>query len=263
MIPLPSFHVGGVRLDAARESDLVERVAAWARARGDGRPRTVCFVNAFSIVSAAKDEPFRQAINRSDLSVVDGVPVAWVGRRLVGGPCDRLSGPDLMHRLLSDVRFADIRHFVLGGEQGALDRLEFRYSLGGTQTPRRIVGTYSPPFRPMTSAEESALVQRLDALKPDVVWVCFGTARQEKWMAATRHRVNAGVLAGVGAAVDFLSGNKSRAPRWMQRLGLEWFFRLASEPRRLWRRYLIGNAQFMKLAAAELWRSRSTRQEHV
>ena len=256
-----SFHVRGIRLDAAGETALVDRVAAWCRARTAGRARTVCFVNAFSIVTAAKDDEFREAINDSDLSVIDGVPVAWLSRRLVDGPCDRLSGPDMMHRLLSSPEFADIRHFVLGGEQQALDRLEFRYSRGGTLTPRRIVGTFSPPFRAMTAAEETALVERLNALKPDIVWVCLGTARQEKWMTLMRRRLDAGVLAGVGAAVDFLSGNKPRAPKWMQRAGLEWLFRLATEPRRLWRRYLIGNIVFMGMALSELRRGRSAGQE--
>lgn len=257
-----NFSVSGVRLDAAAALDMTLRVASWCHARG-GRPRTVCFVNAFSIASASKDDEFLAAINDSDLSIIDGVPVAWVGRRLVGGPCDRLSGPDLMHALLSNPAFADIRHFVVGGEPAALDRLEFRYSRGGTSRPRRIVGTWAPPFRELTADEESGFIARLDDLRPDIVWVCLGTARQEKWMSRIRHRLNVPVLAGVGAAVDFLSGTKRRAPRWMQRCGLEWLFRLGTEPRRLWRRYLIGNLVFLRLAAAELWRHRAARQERA
>lgn len=261
MIVARSFHVGGVRLHAFSGSEIVAQVSAWCRAREVGRPRTVCLVNAYSVASASTDDDFRRALNDADLSIADGVPVAWLGRRLLDGTCDRLSGPDLMHEMLSDPVLADIRHFVFGGEQSALDRLEFRYTRGGTARPRRIVGTWAPPFRELTPVEEAEFVARLGQLRPDIVWVCLGTARQEKWMARMRHTLNVPVMVGVGAAVDFLSGNKPRAPRWMQRSGLEWLFRLVTEPRRLWRRYLIGNLVFMRLAAAELWRRRTVSPE--
>ena len=253
MTALSSFHVAGVRLDAATAGEVIARVASWCRQR-DGRTRSVCLVNAFSIVSASRDAEFARAINTADLAVVDGVPVAWVGRRLTRGACERLSGPDLMHLLLFDPEYADLRHFVYGGNQEALTRLEFRYSRGGTQNPRRIVGTWSPPFRDLTPEEETALLARLESLKPDIIWVCLGTAKQEKWMEKMRPRLKVPVMAGVGAAVDFLSGMKPRAPLWMQRAGLEWLFRFACEPRRLWIRYLPGNVAFLWLAGAELWR---------
>src|SRR4026208_197324 len=123
-----SFHVGGVRLHATGGPEIVGQRAAWCRGRGNGGPRTVCLVNAYSIASASTDDEFRRAINDSDLSVTDGVPVAGLGPRPVDGPCERLSGPDLMHEMLSDPDLADIRHFVFGGDQSSLDRLEFRYS---------------------------------------------------------------------------------------------------------------------------------------
>ena len=247
------FEIAGVRLDAMEEADIVAQVAGWCRRR-DGRPRTLCLVNAFSIVAASRDGELKTAMNDSDLSIVDGVPVAWVGRRLTGGPCDRLSGPDLMHRLLTEPEYADIKHFVYGGEQEALTRLEFRYNRGGTATPRRVVGTHAPPFRDLTAEEERAVLERLEALRPDILWVCLGTSRQEKWLARMRSSLEVPVLAGVGAAVDFLSGSKPRAPVWLQRLGLEWLFRLVTEPRRLWRRYLIGNIVFLRLAGGALRR---------
>lgn len=257
-----SFHLAGIRLDAATAADIIARVASFCRLR-DGRTRSVCFVNAFSIVSAQEDPEFAKAINESDLSVIDGVPVAWVGRRLTREACERLSGPDLMHLMLSEPAYADLRHFVYGGSEETLRRLEFRYSRGGTQNPRRIVGAWSPPFRELTPQEETALMTTLSALKPDIMWVCLGTARQEKWMAAMKDKLGVPVLAGVGAAVDFLSGNKSRAPRWMQNIGLEWLYRLATEPRRLWRRYILGNISFIMLAAAEILKRRPPRGEHA
>ena len=256
----PHFQIAGIRLDAATTSTIIERVAAYGRLH-DGRTRTVCLVNAFSIVSARRDPEFARAINGSELSVVDGVPVAWVGRLLTRRACERLSGPDLMHVLLSEPAYADLRHFVYGGNEEALTRLAFRYSRGGTQHPRRIVGTWSPPFRDLTPGEEESLIARIRTLTPDIVWVCLGTARQEKWMAAMKDRLGVPVMAGVGAAVDFLSGSKSRAPIWMQNVGLEWLYRLATEPRRLWRRYILGNISFIMLVAAEMLKHRPTRGE--
>jgi N-acetylglucosaminyldiphosphoundecaprenol N-acetyl-beta-D-mannosaminyltransferase len=257
MTQFARFHISGIRLDAAPRAEVIERIASWCRPR-DGRAHTVCFVNAFSIVSAARDPEFARAINGADLSVVDGVPVAWVGRRLAGGPCERFSGPDLMDLMLTAPEHSDLRHFVFGGSTDALHRLEFRYNRGGTLNPRRILGTWAPPHRDLTIAEEADFISRLESLQPDILWVCLGTAKQEKWMERMRPRLKVPVIAGVGAAVDFLSGMKPRAPRLMQRAGLEWLFRLATEPRRLWRRYLLGNVVFLWLAGSKLWRRRGT-----
>jgi N-acetylglucosaminyldiphosphoundecaprenol N-acetyl-beta-D-mannosaminyltransferase len=245
----PAFSVAGVRLDALPVASVSRIIADWCGSPS-GRPRTVCLVNAFSIASASRDEAFREAINTADMSVTDGAPVAWLGRWFTGSPCERLSGPDLMHAMLSDPRWQSIRHFVYGGDADSLVRIEARYNKAGISP--RIVGSWSPPYRDLSPAEEEAMVARLNGVDPDIIWVCLGTAKQEKWMARLRPRLQTRVLVGVGAAVDFLSGGKPRAPQWMQRAGLEWLFRLASEPRRLWRRYLIGNVVFMRLAGLEL-----------
>ncbi len=249
-----AFSVAGVKLDAMAGSDTIRTVASWCAEPRASR-RTVCFVNAYSLASASRDEAFRAAINESDLSVVDGAPVAWLGRWLTGQSCDRVSGPDLMHKLLSAPEHMNIRHFIYGGDAAALSRIESRYKAAGGRP--RIVGSWAPPWRELTAEEEQELVDRLNGLNPDIIWVCLGTAKQEKWMARMAPRLNARVLAGVGAAVDFLSGGKPRAPHWMQRAGLEWLFRLGSEPRRLWRRYLIGNVVFLRLAGQELLRGRA------
>ena len=251
-----SFSIAGVRLDALPVEAVSLRIADWCGAPA-GRARTVCLVNAFSIASASRDAAFRDAINAADLSVTDGAPVAWLGRWFTGSPCERLSGPDLMHEMLSDPRWSSIRHFVYGGDADSLRRIEARYNRPA-ELPR-IIGSWSPPYRDLSPAEEEALVARLNGADADIIWVCLGTAKQEKWMARMGPRLQARVLAGVGAAVDFLSAGKPRAPRWMQRAGLEWLFRLASEPRRLWRRYLIGNVVFMRLAGLELLKRRGRR----
>jgi N-acetylglucosaminyldiphosphoundecaprenol N-acetyl-beta-D-mannosaminyltransferase len=261
MTPNLSFNIGGVRIHALPSEEVSRLMVQWCTSAGI--PKSVVFVNAFSIVTATKDRQFLAALNSADLSVADGVPVAWAGSQMTGVHCDRLSGPDLMHCLLTKPEHAHVKHFVYGGSQEALDRLEFRYNRGGLIKPLRIVGTYSPPFQGLSHHEEKALVGRLAALKPDILWVCLGTARQEKWMARMRSELSVPVMAGVGAAVDFLSGQKSRAPRWMQKAGLEWFFRLVNEPRRLWRRYFFGNVLFLCLVVPELWKHYLARRQQA
>src|SRR5262245_46678793 len=130
-----SYEIARVRVDATSGDDTIHRVASWCREH-DGRTRTVCFVNAYSIATASRDRALLEAINDADLSVPDGAPVAWIGRRLAARTCERMSGPDLMHHLLSDQEYGDIRHFVLGGDDASLNRLEFRYNRGGTRSPR-------------------------------------------------------------------------------------------------------------------------------
>ena len=121
-----------------------------------------------------------------------------------------------------------------------------------------VAGTYSPPFRSLSTSEDDEIIRRINEAKPDIVWVGLSTPKQEHWMAKHLNRVSAPVLIGVGAAFDFHAGLKRQAPRWMQRSGLEWFFRLLSEPRRLGRRYLVNNPSFIWLTLLQFWRARST-----
>jgi N-acetylglucosaminyldiphosphoundecaprenol N-acetyl-beta-D-mannosaminyltransferase len=141
------------------------------------------------------------------------------------------------------------RHFLYGGDEALVAALaaQLRQRYPGI----RIVGTYAPPFRPLTPTEDAAVVRTINDAAPDIVWVGLSTPKQERWMAAHTGRVGAPVLIGVGAAFDFHAGLKRQAPRWMQRSGLEWLFRLASEPRRLWRRYLLNNPLFVGLLLAQ------------
>jgi N-acetylglucosaminyldiphosphoundecaprenol N-acetyl-beta-D-mannosaminyltransferase len=132
---------------------------------------------------------------------------------------------------------------LYGGAEGVPERLANR--LKQRYPELQIVGSYSPPFRPLTDEEDEQIVQTINATDPDIVWIGLSTPKQERWMAKHLGRLTAPVLIGVGAAFDFHSGLKNQAPRWMQRRGLEWLFRLASEPRRLWRRYLVNNPLFV------------------
>ena len=155
----------------------------------------------------------------------------------------RVYGPDLMAQVCSESVSAGCRHFLYGATPSTLTKLSAR--LTEQYQGIRIVGSYSPPFRPLTPDERSVIAQEINACAPDIVWVGLSTPKQELWMADFRERLDAPVLIGVGAAFDFHAGTVRQAPRWMQPLCLEWLFRLLVEPRRLWKRYLVNNPKFL------------------
>jgi N-acetylglucosaminyldiphosphoundecaprenol N-acetyl-beta-D-mannosaminyltransferase len=162
----------------------------------------------------------------------------------------RVYGPELMLDVCQQMVAKQVRHYFLGGASGVADRLagvlEARYP------GLKVVGTCSPPFRPLTPNEDDQLIATINHASPDIVWVGLSTPVQERWMYKHRDRLNASVLLGVGAAFDFHTGTKKQAPSWMRENGLEWLFRLLQEPRRLWRRYLIYGSQFIFYILLEL-----------
>lgn len=190
---------------------------------------------------------FREA----DLVTPDGAPVAWMLRRQGVTGQQRINGPDLMWRYCEQAARRNEAIYLYGSSADTLQRLQHRllHALPGL----RIVGAVSPPFRPLTDEELARDIEAINASGAGTVWVSLGCPKQELWMAAQRGRINA-VMVGVGAAFDYHAGTIRRAPVWMQRFGLEWFHRLASEPRRLWRRYLVTNSLFIWGAAKQLLR---------
>jgi N-acetylglucosaminyldiphosphoundecaprenol N-acetyl-beta-D-mannosaminyltransferase len=173
----------------------------------------------------------------------DGMPLVWLSR-LWGNPSvQRVCGPDLLPACCARGVRTGLRHFFYGAAEGVAGRLAER--LRSRFPGLAVVGTYSPPYRPLTAAEDEEVVQRINDAEPDIVWVGLSTPKQERWMAAHVGRLSAPVLLGVGAAFDIHAGLVPRAPGWIQRTGLEWLFRLGAEPRRLWRRYLINNPAFV------------------
>lgn len=224
----------------------VETIEEWIQA---GKRRYVCVTGVHGVMESQRDEELRRIHAEAGLVTPDGVPLLWLGRLRGFADMDRVYGPDLMLRLCDRSPSRGYRHYLYGGGEGVPERLAARLSKRFPGLD--IVGSYSPPFRPLTPEEDDEVVRRLNAARPDIVWVGLGTPKQERWMEAHRSRLRAPVLIGVGAAFDFHSGLKSQAPRWMQRGGLEWLFRLASEPRRLWRRYLVNNAWFIALVLAQ------------
>ena len=188
---------------------------------------------------------FRDAFAAPDsLALPDGVPVVWVGK-VEGQVVERVCGPDVMPALLDRSRASNARHYFYGGAPGVADRLAER--MQAAYPGLDVVGTYSPPFGVRSAEEEAADVALINAARPDYVWVGLGAPKQDLWSARHRPELDAAVVLAVGAAFDFHSGGLRRAPVWMQRRGLEWLYRLAAEPRRLARRYLVTNTRFVVL----------------
>jgi N-acetylglucosaminyldiphosphoundecaprenol N-acetyl-beta-D-mannosaminyltransferase len=218
----------------------------------------VCATAVHAVMVAQTDDEMRDAIQGATLTVPDGMPLVWAAKLLGEGVDDRVYGPELMLRHCERSRDKGHRIFLYGGrDQGSLAQLalNLRMQFPGIQ----IVGGYSPPFRPLTAEEDDAVADQINAARPDIVWVGIGVPKQEKWMARMRDRIEAPVLAAVGAAFDFHAGRVSMAPGWMQDRGLEWIYRLAQEPRRLLPRYVIYNPRFVLRIAKQLARERLLR----
>jgi N-acetylglucosaminyldiphosphoundecaprenol N-acetyl-beta-D-mannosaminyltransferase len=215
----------------------------------------VCVCNVHAVMASAEDPALRGALLRSSVNVPDGQPLVWAMSALGHRLDSRVYGPELMARSCARAAESGQRLYLYGGRnQGALVQLAL--NLRQRYRGIKIVGGYSPPHRPLTDEERTAVVREINASKADVVWVGIGVPKQEKWMIEMRPALNPPVLVGVGAAFDFHAGLVPQAPSWMQELGLEWAYRLAQEPRRLWRRYTRYNPRFVGAFAAQLVRHR-------
>lgn len=229
--------VGVSAIDVAQALETIER---WLCRR---EQHYVCITGVHGIMESQRDEALRRIHNRAGLVTPDGMPLVWLSRLQGRRQVERVYGPDLM--LASCERFGAMgcRHFFYGGGEGVAQRLADR--LRRRYPGLLVAGTYTPPFRPLSAAEDQAIMRDINGADPDIVWVGLSTPKQERWMDAHVGHLKAPVLIGVGAAFDFHAGLKRQAPRWMQRSGLEWLFRLGTEPRRLWRRYLRNNPAFI------------------
>ena len=225
-------NVLGVLVSPIAMDDARRAIEDWVVAR------TCTYVTvtpAHAVMDAYKDPELRRIINASGMSTPDGMAIVWLLKLRGFRNVSRVYGPDLMLETCRAGMQLGYRHFLYGGGAGVASALEHR--LGARFPGLQIVGAHTPPFRDLTAEEDRAVVDRINTAGPDIVWVGLSTPKQERWMAAHLGRIQAPVMIGVGAAFDFLSGTKPQAPRWMQRGGLEWIFRLATEPRRLWPRY--------------------------
>lgn len=249
---VPRVDILGIGVNAINMDDALDVIDRWITA---GARQYVCVMGVHGVMESQRDETLRRIHNTAGLVTPDGMPLVWLSRWRGWRNTSRVYGPDLMLALCDRSMATGYRHFFYGGHEGVPERLARR--LEKRYPGLAVVGTYSPPFRAMTEEEEAQVVRRLNEAKPDIVWVGLGTPKQERWMATHVSQLTASVLIGVGAAFDFHAGLKRQAPRWMQHSGLEWLFRLASEPRRLWRRYLVNNPLFVWLTLLQMWRARA------
>jgi N-acetylglucosaminyldiphosphoundecaprenol N-acetyl-beta-D-mannosaminyltransferase len=227
--------------------DLDETVGIFESWIGSREAHYVCVTGMHGVMESRADPILRDIHNKSGLTTPDGMPLVWAGRR-AGARISRVYGPDLMEAVFAKAEDAGWSNFFFGGRPEVADRLMVTLR---ERFPRLVIaGALSPPFRDPSELEESRMVDQINRAAPDIVWVCLGTPKQEHWMAGHRRALHAPVLVGVGAAFDLLAGTLPQAPKWMQRSGLEWAFRLAAEPRRLWRRYLLNIPRFLAALAA-------------
>jgi len=248
----PTAEVLGVPLALTDYEGTLDWIDGAVAARHHGY---VCVAATHTVMATGDDAALRAAVLGADFTVPDGQPLVWALRLLGHGIDDRVYGPDLMDQACARAARTGLRFYLYGGRnQGALAQLARVLRL--RHPGLRIVGGYVPPFRDLTDAEEEAVAGDIRRSGADVVWVGIGVPKQEKWMARMRHRLDAPVLVGVGAAFDFHAGLIPQAPALMQRVGLEWLFRLAHEPRRLWRRYLRYNPRFVVGFAQQYVRQR-------
>jgi len=237
---LRRVNVLGVGVSAIDMTLALETIDRWIVRR---EQHYVCATGVHGVMESQADEVLRRIHNRAGLVTPDGMPMVWLSWLRGERHVDRVYGPDLLAACCERSIARGYRHFFYGGGAGVAELLVER--LRARFPGLEVVGTCTPPFRPLSADEDEDVVRQINNTEPDIVWVGLSTPKQERWMAEHAGRVRAPVLVGVGAAFDFHAGLKKQAPRWMQRAGLEWLFRLATEPRRLWRRYLVNNPAFV------------------
>jgi N-acetylglucosaminyldiphosphoundecaprenol N-acetyl-beta-D-mannosaminyltransferase len=241
----------GVHPQTLREA--VDTIDRWVEGR---EPNYVCITGVHGVIASQDDPDLRRIHNEAGMVTTDGMPLVWLSRRRSppGAKVERVYGPDLMLAVFARSQSTGWRHFLYGSTPETLERL--RAKLRERFPLAEIAGSLSPPFRELDEGEEREVAAEITAARADIVWVGLSTPKQERWMAAHVGRVRAPVLVGVGAAFDFHAGVKRQAPRWMQRSGLEWAYRMATEPRRLVGRYMRNNPRFAWLVAKEALRRR-------
>ncbi|MCE0497605.1 MAG: WecB/TagA/CpsF family glycosyltransferase [Methylacidiphilales bacterium] len=234
------INVLGVGIHPLNLPKAVAAIGEAIRTRAKGY---ICVTGVHGVSEAQDDPAFRAILNRALLNTPDGMPMVWMGRWQGAREMDRVYGPDLMLEVCRVSEQANWRHFFYGGAAGAAEQLAASLQ---SRFPKLIVtGTHTPPFRPLNEQETGELRALVAEKKPDIIWVGLSTPKQEVFMAGIVSQLDTTLMIGVGAAFDLLSGRVRQAPRWMQRCGFEWLYRLVQEPGRLWKRYLKNNPLFI------------------
>lgn len=235
-----------MRVDVTDRQRAVDTILGWAT---DAQSRYVCVSNVHMCIETYNDPAFRTTVNTADLTVPDGRPIFWAQKLLGHKNARQVRGMDLTLSLCERAAQQGISVGFYGGAPATLQTLQSTLQQRFPQL--KIAFAISPPFRPLTQAEQDADIAAINSSNAGLVFVGLGCPKQERWMQEHRDKVNA-VMLGVGAAFDFIAGNKKHAPNWMQTCGLEWFYRLLDEPKRLWRRYLYTNPKFIGLFVLQL-----------
>lgn len=244
---LPRANVLGIGVHAVNMSSTLVALGTALANRSKGY---VCVTGVHGVMEARRDPALRAILKRALLVVPDGMPTVWMGRLQNNPQMRRAFGPDLMLAVMGDARLQNYSHFLYGGDIGVAEQL--KHNLQSRFPGASIVGTFTPPFRPLTSEESCDLRERIARLRPDIVWVGLSTPKQEVFMAEFLSRLDATLMIGVGAAFDFHTGRLKDSPQWVKQAGLQWAHRLLQEPRRLWKRYLLNNPLFLVLAVLQL-----------
>ncbi len=243
----PRVNVLGVGISVL---NLDTAVATLAHALAAGQRGYVTVTGVHGVIESQDDAELRRIHNASLLSTPDGMPMVWMGRLRGFRQMDRVYGPDLMERVMDWSRRSGATHFFYGGNTGVAQDLQARFEARFPGV--RVVGTYTPPFRPLTETELDQLTEEVNRVQPDFFWVGLSTPKQERFMASHLPKLNARIMVGVGAAFDFHTGRVEQAPRLIQRSGLEWLFRLTRDFKRLWPRYSRIVPLFLWKAAGQL-----------
>ena len=243
----PAAHVLGVDVDAIDLDEALGRVAVLLQG---SRKSYVCVAGVHGIMEAQRNPQLMEVYSGSEMTIPDGMPLAWVGRMQGHIAMPRVTGPDLMLEVFRRKEFARATHFLYGGREGIAEELRDKLRI---QFPWvKIVGTYTPPFRALNPEEERDLQATVARLKPDVFWIGLSTPKQERFMAQYLSKLDTKVMIGVGAAFDIHTGRIKESPEWLKATGMQWFHRMCQEPGRLWKRYLYNNPRFIVRITAQL-----------
>jgi N-acetylglucosaminyldiphosphoundecaprenol N-acetyl-beta-D-mannosaminyltransferase len=229
----------GVGVSAVNMPLAIAQIQSWIHHR---EQNYVCITGVHGVMESQRDDDLKRIHNEAGMVTPDGMPMVWINRLRGNSHVGRVYGPDLMLELCQRSVDRGYRHFFFGGGNGVAEKLAAK--LAERFPGLRVAGTYTPPFGPVSEEEDQRIVQTINRSGADIVWIGLSTPKQERWMSEHLGRIHAPVMIGVGAAFDFHAGLKAQAPRWMQRTGLEWFYRLLTEPKRLWKRYLVNNPLF-------------------
>jgi N-acetylglucosaminyldiphosphoundecaprenol N-acetyl-beta-D-mannosaminyltransferase len=255
-VETPRITVLNVGISVTHLETALNEILGWV---AHGEKRYVCVTGVHGVMESQQDSALLNIHNQSGLTVPDGMPLVWAGWLYGFKTMDRVYGPDLMLAVCKASQSLGYSHFLYGGDTGVAESLKERleYWFPGI----RVVGTFTPPFRPLSLQEELELATQVAAVKPDLFWVGLSTPKQERFMAHYLPRLDTTVMLGVGAAFDFHTGRLTDSPDWLKRTGLQWLHRLCLEPRRLWKRYLRNNPVFLAKFGQQLLRDKPWRHQ--